>query len=615
MNCRTATCIGLVSVTLAGTVPTADSPQSVTAVHVASLGGGPNPGQFNGPRGIALDSLGRIFVADRGYCRIQVFDANGRFLYMWGSRGSLPGEFLGPWHIAIDRDDTVFVTDPGNSRVQVFKTDGTFLRAWGMKGKGPGEFNRPTGLAVDDEGQVYVSDHADRVQVFTREGVFRRAWGSKGKGDGQFSMTSLPGETGPAGIAVDRQGQVFVADFWNSRIQVFTREGQFVRKFGYLAMPGGAFNTPAAIAAGQRGGALNTPDGLAFDPDGNVLVVSQGAFATIGGYNVQKFGPGGEFLQRWGKDGYGPGQFTEPAGIAIDAIGNFYVADAGNNRIQKFNKHGQFLLQWGSIADGLFRLPTGLALDRSGNLLVADTGNKRVQRIGADGTFLNKWGKPVRSGWLPEEMTHPVDVAVDEDRVYVVDLVIGNVQVYALDGGFLDMWTPQTGRRGHAPNSIAIGANHEVYVGDINAINVFDATGKRVRALNHPRHARATDFTVDRDGRIYVVETHDDGDWSRIRVITPDGKEIRRWNLDREGEKPSSAGRVAVDASGQVFVTDWWRCRVRVFSQTGVPLGEWGSCGFEDGQFNNMTGIATGEGGLVYVSDYINNRVQVFKVS
>ena len=554
--------------------------------------------------------------ADGGNCRIQVFDSYGKLLYLWGTRGSGPGQFMGPWGIAIDSVGDVYVTDAGNHRIQVFRNDGTFVRAWGTKGKATGQFTQPGGLAVDDQGHVFVSDLNDRVQVFTTDGTFVRAWGSRGNGDGQFTQPSFPGDTGPSGIVVNRQGEVYVADSWNSRVQVFTREGQFLRKFGGLAMPGGQFNTPAAIAAGQRGGALNTPEGLAIDADGNVFVANEGRMMTLGAYNVQKFTPEGEFLNRWGRDGYGPGQFTAPTGVAVDAAGNFYVADAGNNRVQKFNKHGQFLLQWGSIGDGLLRRPMGLTLDRAGNLLVADTGNKRVQKFSSTGQFLGKWGKPTRSGWLLGELVHPNAVAADENRIYVADLVAGNVQVTDSDGEFLHLWKPNTGRHGDfLPRALYVDGKHRIYAVETGKIHVFDINGASLQVMKQPRHASAMAIAIDDRGQMFIAETHDDEEWSRVRVLSPTGKETARWSLDQPGEAASSNVYMAIDASGRVFVTDWRRCRVRVFSASGARIGEWGSCGFGDGQFDGMTGLAVGADGLVYVSDYSNNRVQVFRVT
>ena len=101
-------------------------------------------------------------------------------------------------------------------------------------------------------------------------------------------------------------------------------------------------------------------------------------------------GAAGEFRQRWGKDGQEPGQFDSPQGVAVDAAGNFYVADTVNNRVQKFSIDGRFLTN-GSTGYGLLRNPSGIALDTAGNLFVVDNGNRRVQKFSPSGLFISKW--------------------------------------------------------------------------------------------------------------------------------------------------------------------------------------------------------------------------------
>ena len=171
-----ATSIAFATLVARSGTPVTPARQSQLAVHVRSIGGGPWPGHFRGPRGIAVDRAGRVFVADRGYCRIQVFNQDGGFLYMWGTRGSAPGQFLSPWNLALDAAGQVYVTDAFNHRVQVFTAGGAFLRAWGTHGAAPGQFTQPGGIAVDGDGNVFVSDRNDRVQMFTNQGAFVRAW-------------------------------------------------------------------------------------------------------------------------------------------------------------------------------------------------------------------------------------------------------------------------------------------------------------------------------------------------------------------------------------------------------------------------------------------------------
>ena len=123
--------------------------------------------EFKSPCGIACDSTGKVYVADTGNNRIQVFTTEGTFLRMFGKHGCGSGELDGPYGIAIDSNGMVYVSEDGNHRVSVFTLEGQFVTSFGRKGVGPGEFDGPRGLAVDENEVLYVCDYYNcRVQVF-----------------------------------------------------------------------------------------------------------------------------------------------------------------------------------------------------------------------------------------------------------------------------------------------------------------------------------------------------------------------------------------------------------------------------------------------------------------
>jgi peptidylamidoglycolate lyase len=132
---------------------------------------GTAPGQFDVPHGIALDANGRVYVADRGNARVQIFDANGRFLREW--KGTAYGR---PFDVAIATDGTVFIADggdipdeePDRSAVIVVRPDGTVIARFGRHGLYDGQFFRAHDLALADDGAVYVGDAGARVQKFAR---------------------------------------------------------------------------------------------------------------------------------------------------------------------------------------------------------------------------------------------------------------------------------------------------------------------------------------------------------------------------------------------------------------------------------------------------------------
>ena len=158
---------------------------------------GEDPGQFDGPCGIALIS-NKLFICDGSNHRVQVFDTDLNFLDSFGTRGSGEGEFSWPYDISIDRDGCLYVTDYANSRVQVFSQSGSFLRSFGKRGSGPGELNGPGGIHVHNE-HVYITevDSCRRVSVFTTSG--------------EFAFSFEPGQSGCGyGITTDRDGYLYV---------------------------------------------------------------------------------------------------------------------------------------------------------------------------------------------------------------------------------------------------------------------------------------------------------------------------------------------------------------------------------------------------------------------
>jgi glucose/arabinose dehydrogenase len=219
----------------------------------------------------------------------------------------------------------------------------------------------PSDIALDQQGNVYVADtDNNRIQVFSSNGTFISAWGRYGIANGTLRS--------PEAIAIDASsGNVYVADTVNNRIQVFSSNGTSISVWGtYNPRP--------------LNGSLNTPSDIALDQQGNVYV------ADTGHHRIQVFSSNGTFISAWGRYGsIANGTLVHPEGIAIDASsGNVYVADTGNNRIQVFSSNGTFISAWGTYGRAREQLasPEGIAIDASsGNVYVADTVNNRVSVI------------------------------------------------------------------------------------------------------------------------------------------------------------------------------------------------------------------------------------------
>ena len=287
--------------------------------------------------GVATDSRDRVFVFNRGEHPLLVFAADGTFVESWAE-----GVFTRPHGITIGPDDAVYCTDDVGHTVRKFAPDGTLLFTIGDKPSDTGAtsmdyrtirragppFHYPCNLAISPDGNLYVSDGYGnaRVHAFSPEGRLRFSWGEPGSGPGQFHI--------PHGIAIDREGIVYVADRENSRIQLFTLEGKYLSEWADVARPCQVF----------------------IDRSDNVLVAELGykagmwpgttAPADATGGRVSVFDHDGRLLARWG-GGQNPcaaGDFFAPHDICADSRGDLYVAEVvlsagGNGRLVPMTCH------------------------------------------------------------------------------------------------------------------------------------------------------------------------------------------------------------------------------------------------------------------------------------
>ena len=251
------------------------------------------------PYGIAVDSLGRIFVADVTARGVHRFDPEqGSYTFITTTvRPSLRS----PIGVALDERGDLYISDSELGVVVVISPNGRErlrIRA-GLQ--------RPTGLVYDAvRGLLWVVDtQANRIVAFDRTGRQRAAFGRRGSAEGEFNF--------PTNIAVAKDGTLYVTDALNVRVQVFTSDGVFLRQFG---------------RHGDGVGDLARPKGIALDSDGHVFVV-EGLYDVV---NV--FDPEGHSLISVGSAGRGRGEFWLATGIAIDRHDRVYVGDSHNGRVQ-----------------------------------------------------------------------------------------------------------------------------------------------------------------------------------------------------------------------------------------------------------------------------------------
>jgi sugar lactone lactonase YvrE len=320
---------------------------------VSTFAGNNTMGSVNGPRtkalfsnlmGVAVDEQGNLYVADSRNNLIRKINTQGMVTTLAGSgiAGSADGKgdtasFFYPIGIAVDKHGFVYVADTHNNLIRKISPDGFVTTIAGKRfyptipgtDKNEMRLDNPTGIAVDKAGNVYVADWAnDLIRKISTDGKMSNfaGNGSRGSKNGMDSSSSfyLPG-----GIALDSIGNLYVADTYNNMI----------RKI----LPGGIVTT---LAGKTTKGSAN----------------GKGAEAS----------------------------FSHPVGITADKVGNLYVADAGNNMIRKITPEGMVTVYAGSGKRGSvngrdttasFYRPYGVAADQNGNLYVADYLNNQIRKI------------------------------------------------------------------------------------------------------------------------------------------------------------------------------------------------------------------------------------------
>jgi DNA-binding beta-propeller fold protein YncE len=174
------------------------------------------------PVGIALDTENRfLYVVDTQQDQVIVYDADTyKLLRRIGTGGknhylTTPGDFGAPQGVALDKEGNVYVTDTLNNRVEIFDADGNFISLFGKHGDGPGYFARPKGIAIDSDEHIWVADEmTDRLQVFNREGQLLTYIGlDHGELPGQFKAL--------VGVAIDKQNHVYTSEQYPGRVQMF----------------------------------------------------------------------------------------------------------------------------------------------------------------------------------------------------------------------------------------------------------------------------------------------------------------------------------------------------------------------------------------------------------
>jgi YD repeat-containing protein len=525
---------------------------------------GTGEGQFNRPDALDIDEAGNVWVGDQNNGRVQRFDLAAQYVDQFGAKGSGEGQFSFAYPMGIAASDGhIWVTDVNNHRVQEWivpeelttYTDVIYADAFGESGVEPGQLSYPSGVELDVEGDLWVADRNNhRVQRFAPDGELVSQLGSLGTEDGQLKY--------PSDIAVTGEGEILVLDRGNARVQLFSAAGQFLDKFGSKGTGDGQFTSPFNILG---------PEGIAIAPSGEIWVTD-----TYAG-RVQRFDPEGQFIEVVGSKGEAEGQLGRPTGIDIGPDGRVWVADSQYNRVSVFDEEGEFLFRFGSTGtgEGQFTYPEAVEVDAKGNVWVGERGNDRVQLFDAEGTYVLPFGE-AGSGEAQFNLGAPMGIASDG---------AGGIWLTDVDNHRLQKWVAGN----YVPDESEVLPEDDPRV-DVETPGGLVASVAGAEAGTH-EYAHEGDLLVAHDGpegeTVYEYDAEDrlskvtlpNGTWAEIdyeatvaRVqevrVSIEGGAVKTTTFEYEDDPqrrtkviPSDAPHLVYDIGDDGSVLKWWNVK------------------------------------------------------
>ena len=465
--------------------------------------------QLSDPTGVATDNSGNLYIADSGNTVVRKVSAAGIITTIAGNGSSgysgdggpaSDAQIANPYGIAVDAGGNLYIADGGNSVVRKVSAAGiiTTIAGNGSSGySGDGgagasaQLDLPSSVALDASGNLYIADSYNyRIRKVSAAGIITTLAGNGSNnysGDGGVAASAQLSE--PEGVAVDAAGNLYIADTANQRVRKVSVGGVITTVAG----------TGSAGYSGDGGPAnsaqLHNPTGIAIDARGNLYIADEfnsvirevsvaGTITTVAGNGISGFsGDGGPATSA---------QLSSPNGVAVDAVGNLYIADTNNSRIRKLSAERIITTIAGGSAfgysgdgdpayDALLNSPSGVAVDGSGNLYIADTGNGQIRKISTAGVISTIPTALVTADagtQVISPLIEATSVAVDAaGNLYIAEAAGNRIRkvsasgaVTIVAGGYLRGYSGDGGLAIEAqlnePYGVAVNAGGDIYIAD-----------------------------------------------------------------------------------------------------------------------------------------------------
>jgi sugar lactone lactonase YvrE len=637
-NTATASVAGLSSITFTATGTQAPAGPGITTVAgstwvfpPSAMGGPATNAPLGNTRTVAVDGSGNVYVADDGNYMVFRISAAGVLTHVAGNGTQGSSGDKGPataamlrhsYGLVVDAAGNLYIAETNSNLIRKVDTAGVITTVAGTRNSGysgdngfatAARLNSPSGVAVDAAGNLYIADtYNHRIRKVDTARVITTVAGTGNSGySGDNGPATAAMLNNPYGVAVDSLGNIYIADRENHRVRKVDLGGVITTVVGNGVAGVSGDNGPATAVG------LGSPYGVAVDAAGNLYIAAGGRIRKVDTAGVITTVAGGGSSAALYSGDNGPAtaaRLNNPFGLAVDSLGNIYIADCMNFRVRKVTTAGVITTVAGN---GLFRYggdggpatnawlstPTGMARDAAGNLYIADGNNGRLRKVTPTGLISTVAGTGVPGyggdgGPATAAMLRgPYGVAVDSiGNVYVSDPNNDRIRKVSPDG--IISTVVGTGSRGYSGDN-----------GPATAAMLSDPVG----------------IVVDLLGNIYIADANN----NRIRKVSPSGIITTVAGTGTAGYSgdngPATAAmlnwphNVAVDSAGNLYIADAYNHRVRKVSPGGIitTVAGTGTAGYSGdngpattAMLNEPPGVAVDSAGCIYIADRRNERIR-----